>query len=339
MSDESADAITACGTPKAAARQGHLGYLPIALFGSVMGLVGLSSAWHQAGQVFAVPDWVSQVIGLLGVLAFVAIGAGYAVKIATAPEAAWAEYRHPVAGNLFGTFFISLLLLPIPLAPYSLTLARALWLAGTLGMVGFAWIIMSRWLGQRQQAAHATPAWIVPVVGLIDIPLAAPMLQWRWAHEVAFPALVLGLFFAVPLFALIFARLLFEEPLSAGLQPSLLIMLAPFAVGFSAYVSTFGEVDRFASALYMLTLFVLAVLAGRLHHLARSCPFRLSWWSVSFPLAATSGCALRYAGHAPGPFTHGVALLLLAAATLVILGMGAQTLVAVAGGKLRALAN
>lgn len=172
MSNESADAIAAYGTPKAAARQGRLGYLPIALFGSVLGLVGLSSAWHHASQVFAVPDWISQAIGLLAVLAFVAVAVGYAVKIITAAEAARAEYLHPVAGNLFGTFFISLLLLPIPLAPYSVTLARALWLAGTVGMVVFAWLIMSRWLGQRQQAAHATPAWIVPVVGLIDIPQA-----------------------------------------------------------------------------------------------------------------------------------------------------------------------
>lgn len=329
----------AYGTPQAVAREGKLGYLPVALFGSVMGLAGLSSAWRLASQMFDLAHWVSQLFGLLALLAFVLVAAAYAVKAVTAPHALKAEFLHPIAGNLFGTLFISLLLLPLVLADYSLMLARGFWITGALGMLGFAWVIMSRWLSQRQQAAHATPAWIVPVVGLTDIPLAIPLLHWDGLGDIGFFALAVGLFFAIPLFTLIFSRLLFEEPIGVGLQPSLLILLAPFAVGFSAYVSLTGEVDRFASALYMLTLFLLAILAGRLRHLARSCPFRLSWWSVGFPLAAAASCALRYAVHAPGWFTQGVAILLLAAATLVVSGMAVRTLLGVARGQLRALAG
>ncbi|QEY71634.1 SLAC1 anion channel family protein [Pseudomonas denitrificans (nom. rej.)] len=336
---ENIDTAAAFGAPKETAREGRLGYLPVALFGSVMGLAGLSSAWKLATLIYGAPPWVSQAIGLLALLAFFAVGIGYAIKAVTGPHSVKAEFLHPIAGNLFGTLFISLLLLPIPLVDYSLFLARACWLIGTAGMLPFAWLIISRWLGQRQQAAHATPAWIVPVVGLADIPLAVPLLHWPGAADVAFFSLAVALFFAVPLFTLILSRLLFEEPLGVGLQPSLLILLAPFAVGFSAYVSIVGEIDRFASALYMLTLFMLAVLAGRLRHLARNCPFRLAWWSVGFPLAAAAGCTLRYAGHAPGPFTNGVALFLLAAATVVILGMGLRTLIGVATGQLRNLAT
>jgi len=333
------ETAAAFGTPQPAAREGRLAYLPVALFGAVMGLAGLSSAWRLGSQLFGVPALIAEVIGLLAILAFILVTAGYAIKAVSAPGAVKAEYRHPIAGNLFGTVFISLLLLPIPLAPYSLTLARGFWVVGTVGMILFAWLIMSRWLAQRQQVAHATPAWIVPVVGLADIPLAMPLLHWDGVEPVGFFALAVGLFFAVPLFTLIFARLLFEEPLPLALQPSLLILLAPFAVGFSAYVTLTGEVDRFASALYMLTLFLLSILLGRLRHLAVNCPFRLSWWSVGFPLAAASGSASRYALHAPGVFTNGVALLLLALATLVILGMAGRTLLALAQGKLRGLAG
>lgn len=327
------------GTPKAAAREGRLAYLPVALFGSVMGLAGLSSAWQLASRLYALPLWVAQVIGLLAILAFVLVCVGYAIKATSAPHAVKAEFLHPIAGNLFGTVFISLLLLPIPLAAYNLGLARAFWVAGAVGMVVFAWIIVSRWLSQRQQAAHATPAWIVPVVGLLDIPLAMPLLQWSSVAEVGLFALAVGLFFAIPLFTLIFSRLLFEAPIGESLRPSLLILLAPFAVGFSAYVSVVGEVDRFASALYMLTLFFLAVLLGRLSYLLKSCPFRLSWWSVGFPLAAAAGCALRYAEHAPGVLSNAVAILLLAGATLVILVMAMRTVSGAMHGRLRELAG
>ena len=156
--------------------------LPVGLFGAVMGLTGLSVAWRLAQQRYGGPDWLALVspgLGWVAVAAFVAVLAGYALKLATAFEAVKAEFRHPIAGNLFGTPLISLLLLPIPLAPYSLAVARASWIVGAVGMVLFAWFVVSRWMSDRQQVAHATPAWIIPVVGLLDVPLALPALGCR----------------------------------------------------------------------------------------------------------------------------------------------------------------
>ena len=58
------DPAVAYGTPKAAARQARLGYLPVSLFGSVMGSVGLSAALHQASRLFGAPAWISLLIGV-----------------------------------------------------------------------------------------------------------------------------------------------------------------------------------------------------------------------------------------------------------------------------------
>jgi tellurite resistance protein len=116
----------------------------------------------------------------------------------------------------------------------------------------------------------------------------------------------------VPLFTLIFSRLLFEAPLPDGLQPTLLILVAPFAVGMSTYVVNTGEVDTFAEALFALTLFMLAVLLNRMRYLLACCPFRVSWWAVSFPLAASAIVALRFATARPSAITDGIALVLLA---------------------------
>ncbi|MCX5545280.1 hypothetical protein M3A49_38555 [Paraburkholderia sp. CNPSo 3076] len=93
------------------------------MFGSVMGLAGLSSAWRLAHRMYGMPLWIAQLIGVLAVLAFLMIGFGYAMKWVTGPDAVKAEFNHPIAGNLFGTLFISLLLLPIPLADLSVPLA------------------------------------------------------------------------------------------------------------------------------------------------------------------------------------------------------------------------
>jgi tellurite resistance protein len=324
---------------QAAPFAGTLAYLPVALFASVMGLSGLALAWQRAHAYFGWPLWVSEMLGWTAMLSFVLLSIAYGVKAATSYAAVHAEFRHPVAGNLFGTALISMLLVPMLLAPYSMAAARLLWAAGAAGMTLFAWTIVSRWLSVRQDPAHATPAWIVPVVGLLDIPLAVPALQWPQVHGVMVFALSVGLFFAVPLLTLILSRLMFQPELPAAMQPALLIMVAPFSVGFSAYVATTGQVDGVAQALYMLMLFMLPVLMLRLRHFRRGCPFRLSWWAVSFPLAASAGAGLRYAEYAQHPVADAIAMVLLAIASIAILGLLLRTLQGIVNGELAALSS
>jgi tellurite resistance protein len=316
-----------------------LEYLPISFFGSVMGLTGLSVAWKLGTNVFEAPEWISQAIGGLAAVSFLALVIAYTVKLFGATDKVLAEFRHPIAGNLFGTFLISLLLLPIIIAPVSLWTARLLWGMGALGMAFFAWIIVSRWMSDRQQVAHATPAWIVPVVGMLDVPLAMPSLAFPSVSEIAIFSLAVGLFFSVPLFTLIFSRLIFEPPMPDSLQPTLLILVAPFAVGFSSYVTVVGSIDLFAEALYFLTLFILAVLVGRLRVLRQCCPFRVAWWAVSFPLAASTIAGLKFCAFDRNWFTLGVAGLLLAATTVIILALFIRTLLGIVQGEMKTLSG
>ena len=109
-----------------------------------MGLVGLSVAWNLAHALFGMPPWVSEVIGAVSALVFVALLIAYGVKACSAPDRVLAEFHHPIAGNLFGTFLISILLLPIVIAPVCLLAAQILWAAGAAGMLVFAWTIGSR---------------------------------------------------------------------------------------------------------------------------------------------------------------------------------------------------
>jgi tellurite resistance protein len=325
-------ALVAPGRPQ-------LEYLPVGLFGSVMGLTGLSTAWRLAHVHYGVPEGISQVIAAIAILVFLLVLSGYAVKAVTAFDAVRTEFRHPIAGNLFATALASMVLLPIVLEPIAHTVAQIMWVVGAVGMVFFAWLTVSRWLGNRQQAAHATPAWMLPVVGLLNVPLALPMLGLPPMHGLMVFALAVGLFFAIALFTLIFSRLLFEVPLPDGMKPSLLILVAPFAVGYSAYTATTGQTDTFAEALYMLTLFTLAVLLGQLRNFWRCCPFRVAWWAVSFPLAASTITALRFAGAQPNVVTDTIALGMLAFVTLTISVLLGRTLLGIVQGELRMLST
>jgi tellurite resistance protein len=324
-------------TPPAAPASTTLSYLPVGMFGSAMGLTGLSIAWHLAAHHFGLPPWIAQAIGALALLDFVVLAVAYAIKALSGFATVKAEFANPIAGNLFGTPLISLLLLPFVLVDYSLELARLAWVLGAVGMTVFGWAIVIRWITVRHTAPQIAPTWIVPVVGMLDVPLAVPLLQWQGLDGVMMFGTAVGLFFALPLLTMLLSRLAMEDPLPAPLQPSLLIVLAPFAVGFSAYVTTTGHIDGFAEGLYMVMLFVLPVLLGRLRHLPHCSPFKVSWWAASFPLAATAVAALKYAEHAQGWVTDGIAVVVLAIASLVIAVFVGQTVGAVARGKLREL--
>jgi tellurite resistance protein len=317
----------------------HFEYLPVALFGAVMGLTGLSVAWGIAQRRYGLGEWISDVVGVIAVLSFVAMAIAYAIKAATAPGKVMAEFEHPVAVNTFATGWVSLLLLPIILASVYLELARILWVIGAVGITLLALYIVGRWISRQHQTAHATPAWILPVVGMLDLPLAVPYLSLPHAEELMIIGFAVGTFFAIPLFTLIFARLVFDAPLPTALEPSLLILVAPFAVDTSTYLATTGQFDLFATSLYVLTIFTLIVLVARLRHLGSCCPFRVAWWAVSFPLAACAIAALKFAVAKPGWATDGIAIGLLTLATVVILWLLWRTLRGIAKGELRTLTS
>lgn len=313
--------------------------LPVALFGSVMGLTGLGLIWKIAHTRYGTPIWVAEALAVLAVAAFVVLVGAYGTKLVTAPDAVRAELQHPIAVNTFATFWVSMLLVPLLLAPHNLMLARVSWAIGAAGISMLAWYVVSRWLTLQQQHTSAAPAWALPVVGLLDMPLAVPSLDLPALHGVMVAALSIGLFLAVPVFMLILARLVFEPPLPAPLQPTLLILVAPSAVGFSAYVATTGEIDLFAKALYAATLFLLTVLLATLRHLPACCPFKLGWWAVSFPLAAATIAALRFAEAEPHWVTATIAFLLFVLSSAVILWLFARTVLGIARGELRALST
>jgi tellurite resistance protein len=325
--------------PAAVAASTTLHYLPIALFGSVMGMIGLAGAWRSAAIRFGLPQWPVQLLAWSAILAFCVLTCAYAIKAIASPATVRAEFSHPVAGTLFGTPIISLLLLPLVLAEYSLPVARVLWSAGAVGMAVLAWLMVNRWIGARQQTSSAVPSWIVPVVGMLDVPIAMPALHWTHMHGVMMFSLSVGLFFALPLFTVVLSRLMFDSPITPAMEPSLLILVAPFSVGFSAYVATFGQVDAFAQGLYMVMLFMLAVMLYRLRRLGQCCPFRVGWWSAGFPLAASAGAALLYADNAPGAWTDGIALLLLTIATAAVAALTGWTLRGIWRGDLQKLSG
>lgn len=306
--------------------------LPVNLFASVMGIAGLSIAWRQASHEFGVSPLISDAAGVLALVVFVVLGVGYLVKAVKHPEAVVAEYRHPVAGNFFGTITIAILLLSSVVAPMSQTLSEVMWTVGTVFTLALCFAIAGRLLRGKIDTAHAVPAWFIPGVATLDIVVAGGTMPMPWAHEINLFALAVGTMIALLFFTMIMSRMIHHEPLPASMAPSLLILMAPFEVGFLAYTNFTQQVDTFSGLLFYFGLFVFLTLAPKVFR--RGMPFASGWWAISFPMAALAIASLKYAMFVRAWPVKAIAIILLAMLTLAIVVLFVKTLHILLNGKL-----
>lgn len=271
--------------------------LPVNLFAAVMGLSGLALGWRFAHTEFGIDRVVSDVIGLFATLVFVVLLIGYATKLLRHPAAVKAEFMHPIASNFFGTIAIALLLQSAVLGGYNAALGNALWVVGTLATLLLSAYVVSRLLGGNSNPAHAVPAWIIPGVAALDIAVTGNHMPMAWAGEVLLLSVAVGSVLALVMFTMICTRLIQHAPLAPAMTPSLMILVAPFEVGFTAYTNLTGRVDLFAGLLFYFGLFMFVVLAPKVFR--RSVPFGAGWWAISFPLAAMVNAGLKYAAVHP----------------------------------------
>ncbi|MDY0012230.1 MAG: SLAC1 anion channel family protein [Rhodocyclaceae bacterium] len=261
----------------------RLEHFPVALFSTVMGTAGLAIAWKKAHAVLGLPASVWQVVAAIASALFVLLAAIYAVKVARHPAAVAAERGHPVRVNFFPAISIGVLLLAIVWAEDAPVFAGALWAVGAAAHLGFTLMAMSSWIHHTHyDIKHANPAWFIPVVGNIIVPVVgvkfAPL-------EVSWFFFSIGLVFWLVLLTIVMYRLFFHEPLPVRLTPTLFILLAPPSVGFIAYIGLTGELDGFGRVLYYTALFLTLLLSTNAARFFRV-PFFVSAWAYSFPLAA-----------------------------------------------------
>jgi len=309
--------------------------LPVNLFGAVMGLSGLSLAWNLASRMLGVTSTIGEGIGMLAILVYLFLLLGYVAKWAKFPAAVKSEFSHPIAGNFFGTITIGTLLISAVLGRYSAILQQWVWIAGVLSTLALTVVIVSRLLKGSVAFTNAVPAWLIPGVASLDIAVAGGTMPMTWAHEINLLAVGIGSVVAVVFFVMIFARLVHGEAIPSAMLPSLMIMIAPFEVGFLAYVGMTSKVDMFSAMLFYFGLFLAIIVGFKIFR--RSVGFSPSWWAISFPLAALSNAALKYADASQSQVLWIIAIAILLFLSVVICILFVRTLYWLCSGRLLAI--
>ena len=111
--------------------------------------------------------------------------------------------------------------------------------------------------------------------------------------------MAVGFSFTIVLSTLIFARIVFFAKLPDKLMPTLVVLLAPFGAGVSTHAvftsmqalmmkvdAHIFAIDSMPHILFLLGFFLLLALLPQIVQIRKCCPFRITWWAISFPLAA-----------------------------------------------------
>jgi tellurite resistance protein len=269
--------------------ENRLEFCPVSLFAMVMGLAGLTLAWlHGARLGLFAPAaglvLTAVTLALLGALLLL-----YGAKVLRHWDRVREELHHPIRMSFFPTVSIGFILAGTVLTPTAPQAAVWLWALGAAGQLAFVLLILSFWIHHETlQIQHFNPAWFIPVVGNVLVPVAgvthAPVeLNWFYFS--------IGMLFWVVLLTILFYRIFFHPPLPERLMPTLFILIAPPAVGFLAYVKLTGGLDPFGRFTYYSALFMTLLLFTQYRRFIRL-PFALSWWAYSFPLAAITVATL-----------------------------------------------
>lgn len=284
----------------------------ISFFAIALGLAGTALAFQKAEQFFTLPGAISNALIIVTLVVFTIVAILYLAKLIRYPAAVAEEFRSPVKINFFPLIAKILLVVSVFYLEKDMRVSKYFWIAGTLLQLLASIIILSMWIHNTDVAMiHMTPAWFIPIVGSIIVPIAGVKHAPLFVSWFFFSA---GLVLFGVLFTIVFNRLLFHSPIQEKLVPTLFILFAPPAIGFISYYKLTGEVDAFANVLYFLSLFLFILVIAQVRLFIRI-RFFLSWWAYTFPLAAfTIATSVMYAHGTVAPLRY------VALGTLALLG-------------------
>nr|WP_255435135.1 SLAC1 anion channel family protein [Rhodoferax sp. BLA1] len=306
--------------------------MPVSMFSIVMGLAGTTIALEKAEHLWHWPVAPSVGLLVLTALVFVLISLAYLGKWLLHRAQVVAEFNHPVRLSFFPAMSIGMLLLAIAALGHAPAVSQVLWAVGATVQLLFTLVILSAWMHHEKfQVQHSNPAWFIPIVGNILVPIAGVPLGYQ---EISWFYFSVGLMMWTPLLAVLFNRFFFHPMLPAKLLPTLFILIAPPAVGFISWVKLHnGVVDDVARILYYFALFITLLLLSQVKHFWRL-SFALPWWAYSFPMAAMTIATSVMLDKLGGSFFAALFPLLLTVLLLLVALISWRTLQAMTRGQI-----
>lgn len=263
----------------------RIAHFPVSFYSVIMGLLGFVIAIEKAHDIFHVSSFVPMALIIFSAIIFCAISVALVLKIVLYKEVFIKDFQHPIKISFFPTFSISLLLLSVALLPIHSFLSFIFWVLGSGSHLIFTFLVIGQWIKKyHYKIEHLSPAWFIPVVGNLLVPIAGTAFV---SKELLWFFFSVGIVFWLVLMTIVIYRLFFHEPLPGKILPTMFILIAPPAIGCISYFKLTNQIDSFSRILYYFSFFIALLLISNMRMFI-SKNFYLSQWAFTFPLAAIS---------------------------------------------------
>lgn len=267
----------------------RLRHFSISFFPIVLGLSGLALVGVKVGELYPALEPLALALTVFSLAAFAAVSVLYLARFLRYPDAVRSEFMHPVKMNFFPIIAKIFLIHSVIFLSIDKKTSLVLWTIGVAIQTVLMFVIVSTWIRHTKfEIHHMNPAWFMPVVGAIIIPIAGVE---HGQQAVSWFFFSVGIVLWLALFTIVLYRMIFHAPMANRLLPTLFILFAPPAIGFISYYKLTGSLDSFALVLFNLSLFLFVLVLFQAGLFAKI-KFYLSWWAYTFPLSAMTVAVL-----------------------------------------------
>ena len=260
----------------------RLQFFPIMMFAIVMGLSGLTMVYKRVSEILYFPSFISILMMIVTSIIFLLILYFYALKLIKHKNEVKKEFSHPVRINFFAASSISILLLSMIYRHNIDEISQILFIIGAILHIFFTFYTIKFWINNNLEMQHSNPAWFIPIVGNLIVPIAG---KGFVDDSILYFYFSIGIFFWIILFSIILNRIIFHNQFAPKFMPTLFILIAPPSIGFISYIKLTGSLDFFAQILFNLGLFF-TILVFVMYKNFINIKFFISWWAFTFPMAA-----------------------------------------------------
>lgn len=260
----------------------RLQFFPVMMFAIVMGLSGLTLVFRKAHEALHLSGVIDAVLSFITVGVFSAVLLTYLLKIIKYTAQVKQEFSHPIRINFFAAISISFILVSMILNPIQKALSYDLFVIGAVLHAFFTFYTLSFWINKSLEIQHSNPAWFIPIVGNLIVPIGGAGFV---DDSILLYFFSIGIFFWIIMLAIILNRIIFHVQFAQKFMPTLFILIAPPSIGLLSYFKLTHELDMFAHVLFNLGLFFTLLLLFMYKSFV-NIKFFISWWAFTFPLAS-----------------------------------------------------